>query len=77
MFAASAGRKYSKTESGLRILNVSRSDRGVYICRARVANTGQMEERDIRLEVSREREIERDIYRVIERERGKLRGRER
>ena len=56
MFAASVGRKYSKTESGLRILNVSRSDRGVYICRARVANTGQMEERDIRLEVSREGE---------------------
>ena len=62
MFAASVGRKYSKTESGLRILNVSRSDRGVYICRARVANTGQMEERDIRLEVSREREIERERY---------------
>lgn len=67
MFAASVGRKYSKTESGLRILNVSRSDRGVYICRARVANTGQMEERDIRLEVSRQRGREREKDRVGDR----------
>ena len=69
MFAASVGRKYSKTESGLRILNVSRSDRGVYICRARVANTGQMEERDIRLEVSREGGREREKDRVGDRHR--------
>ena len=67
MFAASVGRKYSKAESGLRILNVSRSDRGVYICRARVANTGQMEERDIRLEVSRQRGREREKDRVGDR----------
>ena len=71
MFAASVGRKYSKTESGLRILNVSRSDRGVYICRARVANTGQMEERDIRLEVSRQRGREREKDRVGDRGRGR------
>ena len=69
MFAASVGRKYSKAESGLRILNVSRSDRGVYICRARVANTGQMEERDIRLEVSREGGREREKDRVGDRHR--------
>ena len=43
--------KYRKTESGLRIMSVSRSDRGTYICRARVANTGQMEEREIEVEV--------------------------
>ena len=43
--------KYRKTKSGLRIFSVSRSDRGVYVCRARVANTGQMEEREISVEV--------------------------
>ena len=46
-----SGEKYRKTESGLRIMSVSRSDRGAYICRARVANTGQMEEREIEVEV--------------------------
>ena len=38
--------------AGLGIDNVSRSDRGLYICRARLANTGQMEERKIEVEVS-------------------------
>ena len=53
-FLVVAGRssKYSRSPTGLRIENVSRSDRGVYICRARLANTGQMEERKIEVEVS-------------------------
>ena len=52
MFPAGRASKYSKSPSGLEIENVSRADRGVYICRARVANTGQMEERKIEVEVS-------------------------
>ena len=52
LFLAGRSSKYSKTPAGLGIENVSRSDRGVYICRARVANTGQMEERKIEVEVS-------------------------
>ena len=52
LFLAGKSSKYSKTPAGLGIENVSRSDRGVYICRARVANTGQMEERKIGVEVS-------------------------
>ena len=46
-----AGTKYEKTEEGLLIRNVSRQDGGGYICRARVAETGQLEERKIQLEV--------------------------
>ena len=52
LFLAGRSSKYSKTPAGLAIANVSRSDRGVYICRARLANTGQMEERKIEVEVS-------------------------
>ena len=52
LFLAERNSKYSKSPAGLGIENVSRSDRGVYICRARLANTGQMEERKIEVEVS-------------------------
>ena len=52
LFLAERSSKYSKSPAGLGIENVSRSDRGVYICRARLANTGQMEERKIEVEVS-------------------------
>ena len=39
------------TSEGLLIRNVSRQDEGGFICRARVAETGQLEERIIQLEV--------------------------
>ena len=40
------------TPEGLLIRNVSRQDEGGYICRARVSETGQLEERVIQLEVN-------------------------
>ena len=43
--------KYRMTPEGLLIRNVSRQDEGGYICRARVAETGQLEEMVIQLEV--------------------------
>ena len=46
-----AGSKYSVYPDGLLIRNVSSTDEGGYICRARVAQTGQLEERIIRLKV--------------------------
>jgi hypothetical protein len=39
------------TSDGLLIRNVSRQDAGGFICRARVAETGQLEEKIIQLEV--------------------------
>ena len=43
--------EYRMTPEGLLIRNVSRQDEGGYICRARVAETGQLEERMIQLKV--------------------------
>ena len=37
---------------GLLIKNVDHPDAGTYTCRARVLETGSLEERDIKLEVS-------------------------
>ena len=36
---------------GLLVRNVRRTDAGTYTCRARVPQTGELEERDIRLDV--------------------------
>ena len=46
------GIKYEMTPQGLLIRNISRQDGGGYICRARVAETGQLEERTIQLQVT-------------------------
>ena len=43
--------KYLRLSDGLLIRNVSVQDEGGYICRARVAQTGQLEERIIQLKV--------------------------
>jgi len=42
---------HRKTKQGLEIRNVTSEDSGVYICRARVPHTGQMEERKISLKI--------------------------
>ena len=65
MFPAGIASKYSKSPVGLEIENVSRADRGVYICRARLANTGQMEERKIEVEVSGDCEASSCLWAVI------------
>ena len=38
-------------DDGLLIRGISKEDGGKYTCRARVAETGELEERDIKLEV--------------------------
>ena len=43
---------YEVTKEGVTIKNTSRNDEGNYICRVRVDETGQLEERIINLEVS-------------------------
>ena len=45
------GSNYEVTENGLMIKNTSQDDEGTYVCRVRVAKTGQLEEKIIKLEV--------------------------
>lgn len=51
-FSLNKGDRYVIESDGLLIKNIIQDDAGTYTCRARVAETGNLEERDIRLEVS-------------------------
>ena len=46
-----AGDQYVIESDGLLVRSVQRGDAGTYTCRARVPQTGELEERDIRLDV--------------------------
>jgi len=46
------GDQYVIESDGLVIQNVNRDNAGTYTCRARVPETGELEERDIQLDVS-------------------------
>ena len=46
------GDQYVIESDGLVIQNVNRDNAGTYTCRARVPDTGELEERDIQLDVS-------------------------
>ena len=46
------GDRYVIETDGLLIKKVNREDAGTYTCRARVLETGSLEERDIKMEVS-------------------------
>ncbi len=46
-----SGNRYVVETDGLLIKNVVQSDASTYTCRARVLETGSLEERDIKLEV--------------------------
>ena len=46
-----SGDRYVIEPDGLIIKSVRKTDGGTYTCRARVPHTGELEERDIRLEV--------------------------
>ena len=46
------GGQYVLEGDGLLIKGVTRDNAGVYTCRARVAETGELEERDIIVDVS-------------------------
>ena len=46
------GDRYVIETDGLLIKNVDYNDAGTYTCRARVMETGSLEERDIKLEVN-------------------------
>ena len=47
------GPRYEVSKDGVTIKNTSQNDEGNYICRVRVDETGQLEERIIKLEVCR------------------------
>ena len=47
-----AGDQYVIESDGLLIKAVTRKNAGTYTCRARVPQTGELEERDVRLDVS-------------------------
>jgi Immunoglobulin I-set domain len=47
-----SGDQYVIESDGLVIQNVNRDNAGTYTCRARVPETGELEERDIQLDVS-------------------------
>ncbi len=51
-FSLSIGDRYVVETDGLLIKEVVHSDAGTYTCRARVLETGSLEERDIKLEAS-------------------------
>ena len=46
-----AGDQYVIESDGLLVRSVQRGDAGTYTCRARVPQTGELEERHIRLDV--------------------------
>ena len=48
----SAGDQYVIESDGLLIKDVTKKNAGTFTCRARVPQTGELEERDIRLDVS-------------------------
>jgi hypothetical protein len=52
MFSSFLGDQYVIESDGLVIQNVNRDNAGTYTCRARVPETGELEERDIQLDVS-------------------------
>ena len=56
---------YIITDDALIISNVSADHRGEYICRARVSQTGQMEEKRIRLQVDITQSVS-DMYKELE-----------
>ena len=47
-----AGEQYVIESDGLLIKDVTKKNAGTFTCRARVPQTGELEERDIRLDVS-------------------------
>ena len=49
------GDRYVIETDGLLIKRVNQDDAGTYTCRARVLETGSLEERDIKMEVSESR----------------------
>lgn len=49
-----AGEQYVIESDGLLIKGVTKKNAGTYTCRARVPQTGELEERDVRLDVSRQ-----------------------
>ena len=47
------GEQYVIESDGLLIKEVTKKNAGTYTCRARVPQTGELEERDVRLDVGR------------------------